>query len=467
MLEIERFLVNRWISHQAHNTLSILLSRALLREGIYFAARTLFDKWRQPADRQLADTFDKAFVNVLDRSELHTWRRLRNRLEGSRDTMQNPAEAVMLRVAAQAPQADELTWYIMEGSYETRDLLVNQLLSYGQHLIERERYDAGLAVLVGVATRDLGGVRAIRRVQDALGHVTPRIARVHERVVADQLVGSLDYFAATLARTRHYSGAVHMRLLARLIGGDIDRFKSFGLILFDVGGEKLFSEPELPLRICVELSERGYRTQATELLAATTGATEAEGMRWRQMYEALPDPVHLKALIPDRVFSAASVSSVAEPLKSGPAVPVGGAEVSPAIEVSDRSSLDWPRRQLNAWIDEPEDVPDDEFDLCADIGTPREGAMGRNFTEPAEEVWQGRDEITIRIVASGLDAVIRPGWYDLKLRRTGRTETARFRVKTTVVGLLKLDLRVYLAEKMLLIDEHRLEISVSSRLKVA
>jgi len=93
--------------------------------------------------------------------------------------------------------------------------------------------------------------------------------------------------------------------------------------------------------------------------------------------------------------------------------------------------------------------------------------MGRNFTEPAEEVWQGRDEITIRIVASGLDAVIRPGWYDLKLRRTGRTETARFRVKTTVVGLLKLDLRVYLAEKMLLIDEHRLEISVSSRLKVA
>ena len=67
MLEIERFLVNRWISHQAHNTLSILLSRALLREGIYFAARTLFDKWRQPADRQLADTFDKAFVNVLDR----------------------------------------------------------------------------------------------------------------------------------------------------------------------------------------------------------------------------------------------------------------------------------------------------------------------------------------------------------------------------------------------------------------
>jgi hypothetical protein len=123
----------------------------------------------------------------------------------------------------------------------------------------------------------------------------------------------------------------------------------------------------------------------------------------------------------------------------------------------------WPQRKLNAWIEEPQEAPDDEFDLCADIGPPRQGAVGGDFVEPTEEQWEGRDEITVRLVASGLDAEVKPGWRDIKLRRSGKTDVARFRVKTPVVGTLNIHLRVYLADKMLLIDEHRLEIAISLR----
>jgi len=127
----------------------------------------------------------------------------------------------------------------------------------------------------------------------------------------------------------------------------------------------------------------------------------------------------------------------------------------------------WPGRKLNTWTEEPTDAADDEFDLCADIGPPRDSAVGADFKEPPAECWKDSAEINIRLVVSAMNAKFIPGWHDLKLRRTGRTATARFRVKTSVVGTITINLQVYLADKMLLIDEHRLDVAVSTRRKAA
>jgi len=207
----------------------------------------------------------------------------------------------MLRIASQAPQAVELTEFVLGNFDKPTYTFSADLIGVGQRLITQKRYDAGLAALVGAAHRDLAGRDGVTRVRDNMFRLTPRLARVLEGAIANHLARTLDYFAATLAQSSNYSGAVHVRLLAQLISGDVDRFKQFGRILFGIEGEALFKEPEEPVEISVDLFRKGYRTQAIELLVASTGAIDAESTRWQKMYEALPDNAHLWSILPDRI----------------------------------------------------------------------------------------------------------------------------------------------------------------------
>jgi hypothetical protein len=543
--KFETFALNRLISQPARNALTSLLSRALLREGVYFAARTLFDRWQRPADSLLANAFTDAFSTVLDRDELSTWRHLRDIVEANPAVTASAATPVIMRIAAQIPEMTGFADRFARVGATSREQLAGDLIAESDRLIGAERFDAGLAVLAGAAHRDLAGRSAFERVRRIVAGVTPRIARVHEPGIARQLSTMLDDFSATLAHNKHHAAAVHTRLLSPLICGDVERFSRLGRSLLDVPGERLFDKADEALAICIGLHDKGYRTQAIELLGAATGATELDAARWQSMYEALPEQVLLRTTIQDRVLYALSPpalaapsepadvlinptvrapraplppsqprrgigagvgrsttispqskpaepaapsperrlgagvggsttvsppSKPAEPVATSPPPPAAATEFSPRASITSGSSADetdatepWPQRQLNAWIEEPQKAPDDEFDLCADIGPPREGAVGGDFVEPTEEQWEGRDEITVRLVASGLDAEVKPGWRDLKLRRSGKTDIARFRVKTPVVGTLSISLRVYLADKMLLIDEHRLEIVISRR----
>ena len=193
------------------------------------------------------------------------------------------------------------------------------------------------------------------------------------------------------------------------------------------------------------------------------------------MYEALPPSAAVSSGLGARVVealapAAATIRAYTNPTPKEPApaaaVAAVGDPASEGPELAPSPAEGWPKRQVNAWIEDAAGDVEDEFDVLADIGPPRDGAMGGPFAEPGDEHWQ-TGEVRLRITLSGIGAVVRPGWHEVALRRVGRSDTVRFHVKSQVQETLQLTLRIFLADKMLLIDEYSLNIAVASRSEAA
>jgi hypothetical protein len=517
------------VGRPARQAVTGLLSRAFLREAVYIAANTLFDHWDYRNGARLATLFTDEFAKVLDRSEIGIWRKIRVSMPfvpkrdtpywagstvkspfkdrvGARYLFPDPARfdpvftgdipthfgsvfpsgvkggsAVInigalpaaMRIMAQAPDGNFDTWWKSEPWGGSGYQLGQTFFATGMGLLTKGKYDAGLSVLTCTANRAFAPRLAAGELERAVGWVPSRLARVLEVEGASDLCQSLDRFANSLALTQHHAAAVHTRLLLPLMCGDIAQFEQYGRCLFKVPGERMWSRIDEPLAICIELNAKGYRTQAVELLAASTGALDDERERWRLMYDALPPSAAVSSGIGARVAEALAPAAATmraytnpTPKELTPSIPAVGDPASEGPELAPPPAKGWPKRRVNAWIEDAADDPDDEFDVLAEIGPPRDGAMGGPFAEPGDEHWQA-GEVRLRITLSGIGAVVRPGWHEVTLRRVGGSDTVRFHVKSQVQETLQLALRIFLADKMLLIDEYSLNVAVASPSEVA
>jgi hypothetical protein len=465
-------------SRPAWRALDSLTGHALIREGLFVAARTLVDRWEPSVQTELNDVFLKKLALFLDRDEIITWREL----QSSFAEVNYLQWTVPLRVAVQAPHVHNL----LGVGWQHRNLSPNhlglELLRVGNSLIAEGSFDAGLAALTGAAHRELAGLAAITAIQHVVSRLTPRKARIPERPIVDEFGHRLGDLAVWLADTGHHGAAVHAILLTPLMAGNLDAFQDFGRRILLSSPDPLLGPVQQPIELCLELHRAGYRTQAVELLAAATGVAESDKFQWRRQYENIADhyanfrELHgiggrggsgvlaaagrslAKFAAPD-VFGAAKEISI--PLDLGPkpatAVP-SEKEAAPA-----ESSV-FPKRNVNAWIEEPDGAPRDEFDVCVNIGPDRPGAMGGPFAEPD---WGKRDYVDLRVTVSGFGAKVRPAWRTLRLARVGKSEEVRFRIKSSLSGMLTLYVRILLADEMLLIDEHKLTIETEPERQAA
>ena len=91
-------------SRPAWRALDSLTGHALIREGLFVAARTLVDRWEPSVQTELNDVFLKKLALFLDRDEIITWREL----QSSFAEVNYLQWTVPLRVAVQAPHVHNL-----------------------------------------------------------------------------------------------------------------------------------------------------------------------------------------------------------------------------------------------------------------------------------------------------------------------------------------------------------------------
>jgi hypothetical protein len=442
--------VDRIVAAQiASRPVKALATRGLKHEGLYLAANAWFDGWKEHATRVLGSSYFDALSRVLSPDELDTWQKLRELSE------QSGVDTAILRVVALSPDAAEL---LEQGPADASfRRLGEELVWLGRRLIGREKYDAGLSVLACSAHSNFAGEQAIVPIEAAIARIPTRDR--WDIGITKPIVTELGNSAMRLADTGHYGAAVHTRLMMPLLAGDQDDFEHLARCAIEVGYPNSAPDSNARMRLSKQLSGKGYCTQAVEMVAAGTGIAQGDQARWQQVYHAIkgPDQTTRTSRIltnlakPAVVFAGMDLTPVS-PVDSTPSTGTGETAAEGSI------APQGPPRRVNAWLSDAAEYPPNEFDVWVNIGPPREGAMGGDFR--GEPDWNGREFIDLRLVISGLNADVRPGWREVRLPRVGKTDDVSFRVKTEFVGKLRLWLRVYSARESLLLDEYELVIEV-------
>jgi hypothetical protein len=118
-----------------------------------------------------------------------------------------------------------------------------------------------------------------------------------------------------------------------------------------------------------------------------------------------------------------------------------------------------PKRNLNAWIDDPRPKAGKVFHVSINIGAPKDSTLVS--TPFAHLDWRGADFIDLMISVSSIDCDVDPSWQELKLPRTGDSETIKFAVTTMVPGQHEFAIRVYLAKQMIQLQSLSFKVAVA------
>jgi hypothetical protein len=117
------------------------------------------------------------------------------------------------------------------------------------------------------------------------------------------------------------------------------------------------------------------------------------------------------------------------------------------------------KRNLNAWIDDPQPKAEKLFHVLINVGVPKDSAkVSVPFAEPD---WHGADFIDLVVALSSIDCDVEPSWHKLKLPRTGDSETIMFAVTPNVAGDHEFSIRVYLAKQMIQLQWLSFTVTVS------
>jgi hypothetical protein len=106
-----------------------------------------------------------------------------------------------------------------------------------------------------------------------------------------------------------------------------------------------------------------------------------------------------------------------------------------------------PKRNLNAWTDDPSPTVGKSFHISINIGAPRSAAAA---SAPLNEPdWRGMDFIDLIVAISCMGCVVRPDWQELRLPRIGDSDTIDFEITGSVPGNHEFSVSVYLAKQMI------------------
>jgi hypothetical protein len=119
-----------------------------------------------------------------------------------------------------------------------------------------------------------------------------------------------------------------------------------------------------------------------------------------------------------------------------------------------------PTRNLNAWIDDPCPRAGKLFRVSINIGVPYDSAAA---SVPLVELdWHGVDFIDLGIAVSSIDCDVMPWWRELRLPRTGDSETIVFKVTTDVAGTHEFSIRVFLLKQMIQLQSLMFTVTVAA-----
>jgi hypothetical protein len=197
--------------------------------------------------------------------------------------------------------------------------------------------------------------------------------------------------------------------------------------------------------------------QALDLVAGVAPPTEAEQEQWKGVWDDVAELSPLETI----VLAASKPLAATLTADTGTEGMSVSAERAVPMQTEIASGPSAQMRSVNAWLDDDANDGHEEFGLWANIGPQREGAMGGPFREPD---WEGRESVQVRLVLSGIDTTVKPGWHDVDLPKTGKTKDVMFRVSAPLAKTsVHLNLRVYTTREMLLLDEHRLQVAIASK----
>lgn len=449
----------RWtLQRTARNSIATLASNGLVNEGIYLAVKTLAEGWQRPA----ADSLVSGFRSALDQSgetNLHAWQRIVES-QWSKD----PADDLYSQIIVQSPEAaGYIENKIARASGGAN--LGQEVVSAGVDLIDAGMFGAGLSFLSSAAYSKFAGVSAaLPALRDAVARTPLREATIVSGKDALLVTRDLANTAAQLAATDHYVSALHTNLLEPLVSGDEERFARIGTRILTSAFPNADHIVNDTMKLAFDLSSKGYRGQAVDLITSATGIPYADQPGWRRMYMTIDQAAatsrasRLAARIVPPFANRMGVdlsplSAILPP--AAPTIPAD-APVTPEAQPT--------ARHVNCRIEEDPSFPPDQFDVCVNIGPKDPDAMGGPFVEPD---WEGREYIDLRIVLSGPDAEVRPAWRNVSLPKVGKTDDVRFHVTSSVVGILQLWVRVYADKANTLLAEHQLRISVAGSKQVA
>jgi hypothetical protein len=445
------------VERAARKSVATLASNGLVDEGIYLAVKTLAEGWQRPA----ADSLVSGFRRALDQSgdfDLKAWQRI---VDSQRS--KNPADDLYSQIIVQSPEA---SGYIENeiARASSGANLGQKVVSAGMGLIDAGMFGAGLSFLSSAAYSDFAGAAVFPALRDAIARTPSRAATVVSGKDAVLVTRDLANTAAQLAATDHYVSALHTDLLEPLVSGDNERFARIGTRILTAAFPNSDHIVNDTMKLAFDLGSKGYRGQAVDLITSATGIPYADQPAWRRMYMTIDQAVatsnasRLAARIvpPFANRMGVDLSPLSNMLPpAAPTIPAD-APVTPAAQPT--------ARHVNCRIEEDPSFPPDQFDVCVNIGPKDPGAMGGPFVEPD---WEGREYIDLRIVLSGPEADVRPAWRSVRLPKVGATDDVRFRVSSSVVGILQLWVRVYADETNTLLAEHQLRISVAGSKQVA
>jgi hypothetical protein len=437
--------------------MATLASSGLTNEGVYLAVKTLAEGWQQPAADSLLSGFRSGLAQS-GKQNLAAWQKII-----ASQLTHHLADDLVSQVAVQSPEASD---FIERGIVRVGSAkeLGQQIVTAGTELINLGMYDAGLSLLSSAAYDKLAGVSAIPILRNAVARVPKRVAAIMTGKNGELVTRDLATAAEQLAATDHYMSALHTYLIEPLVNGDNDRFARMGKSILDAAMSKSDYPIGDTVDLALDLSTKGYRSQAVDFVTSSTGIPYADQSNWRKMFQAIREPRQASG-------TGRLTARIVPPLATrmgvdlSPQIPIDPVVVPEAVPVTPTEAAAQPSpRHVNCWIEESTDFPTNEFEIGVNIGPRELGAMGGRFTEPD---WSGREHIDLRIVLSSPGAQVRPAWRKLRLPRTGKTEDIRFRVVSDVVGILELWLRVYADESNTLLDEHQLRISIAGSKQVA
>jgi hypothetical protein len=121
-------------------------------------------------------------------------------------------------------------------------------------------------------------------------------------------------------------------------------------------------------------------------------------------------------------------------------------------------------REVNAWLSDCELplVVGQNHTLGVDIGTPRSYRVGgSSFTEPN---WEDRDQLDLLILVDGPEFEVTPSFQQAILPRTGNMETRFFGITPKSEGPLKLNISIFLAHELTLLEEFAVELTATNEL---
>lgn len=447
------------VQRAARNSVGSLASTGFENEGLYLAVKTLAEGWHKPA----ADGLVSGFREVLSQSgNMADWQMI----IASQQT-KDPADDLVSQIVLQSPKYSEAIKRSVTLNSGRGDM-GQQMISAGVKLVDLGLYDAGLSLLSSATYDKLAGVAAIPFLNDAIAHVPGQgIVKISDSD-ARSIRRDLATAAVRLADTNHYVSALHANLLEPLIVGDLDHFTDIGKLVIGQSHSGSVGSKIDPLWLVLELSKKGYRGQAIDLLTSATGVPYDDHSGWRQMYDII-NPRRSRgagrfanSIAPSLVKRAGVDLAPPTPAVTSAvpdAVPTESsseAESSAAAAESTPNEAGPGAREVNCSIEEKADYPPNRFDLRVNIGPKEDGSMAGRFMEPD---WADREFIDLRIVVSGPEVVVRPAWQSVRLPRIGKTDDVRFQVTAGDTGALALWVRVYAEETNTLLDEHLLRIA--------